>query len=358
MAQSPQRKGDPVKIAHFAPFAPHQCGLYETVRDMIRAERLEGHVAELVDIGIDGARAVGKIDDRPGCLVRAHDYHEVKAFDIFVSNTSIPETFIEATKAPIVQVAHGRPESSFRLSQKNPEKHPVYALYYSRARRDRWRKFVTLWPEHVPYLSVLIPPEKIMAVEAPCDTDIHAPAGPTMQFKDRGSINFLVADIWRDDADPYFIAHALICSAAKDADFKVHFCAVRTPLGPWDYILRKMKDLGILGDVYGHIRGLDHVLRAADVVATPHTIATRLVRESLACGTPVVAPLGNRFAQWTGSGTDPERMGVEMAGIREELRTNPASRGLQARQMADVFSLRIFGERIIRIYQEVLDGAA
>ena len=40
-----------VKIAHFAPFSPNACGMYEAARDFIRADRLAGRVSELVDVG-------------------------------------------------------------------------------------------------------------------------------------------------------------------------------------------------------------------------------------------------------------------------------------------------------------------
>ena len=80
-----------MRIAHFAPFAPGRCGMYETVREAIKAARLLGHTAELVDTGVGKARSVGAIDDRLGCRVVARNYDEVEDYDLFVLSSGAPE---------------------------------------------------------------------------------------------------------------------------------------------------------------------------------------------------------------------------------------------------------------------------
>ena len=106
-------------------FGPGRSGMYETTKDMIKAERLVGHTSELVDIGVEGKRRYGALDPRGGCHVIVKRFDEVKDFDLFVSHGSMHESEIKASGAPIVQITHGRPLMSFRASQSDP-KQPVY----------------------------------------------------------------------------------------------------------------------------------------------------------------------------------------------------------------------------------------
>ena len=54
----------------------------------------------------------------------------------------------------------------------------------------------------------------------------------------------------------------------------------------------------------GYVEGLENVYRAADCVITTHKIATRTVREALACGTNVVMDYNN--SSYTPFQADPE----------------------------------------------------
>lgn len=337
-----------MRIAHFAPFAPHRAGLYETTRDMIVAERLAGAQSELVDVGVLGEkRRVGERDTRgrEGHEVVALDYDDVTDYDIYVCNGGIPESFLARTSAPVVQIMHGRPESSFRLSQRSEL--PVYDLYARRARDPRWCMWVTLWSEHLPYWRVLIPSEKLRATtNPPCDLELYTPVGPRHEWDPPGRHNVLVADLWRPDADPFHTVHGLIEAADHIEGLRVHLYACRPPLGPWEHVFRHMRERGILGETKGQMLNFERVLRAADVVVTPHRIATRLVREALACGTPVVAGDPCRHTPHTTLPDHPRWLMGALGGALE-LPGEP-------RELARPFGLDLFGPEILALYDEAL----
>jgi glycosyltransferase involved in cell wall biosynthesis len=344
-----------MKIAHFAPFAPGQAGLYETTRDMVKAERLAGHEVGLVDVGVDGKRKIGATDARGGCLIRTVDYADVEAFDLFVSHSGMLKGFLAKTGAPVVHILHGRPLSSFRLSQRDP-KAPVYQLLSRWSQDARYAQFVTLWPEHLPYWRVFLPGDNLIAVEAPCDRERFPKEGPVHPFNPTGEFNVLIADLWRPDGDPYHIAHGML--DVKVPGLKAHFYGCNTKPGPWEYIWRAMRAKGILGETKGMMRNFDTVLRAADLVVTPHRIATRIVREALSVGTPVVAPMGSRHAQFSYLFPDcPQAIADTVDRAHETITRDPDAVDAMVEVSASKHRLEGFGKTITRIYQEVVESA-
>lgn len=290
-----------MKLVHVAPFAPGRCGLYETVRDLVLGERRLGHEAILVDSGVIGegphyGQSDGELTSCPPSA--AHDA------DILITHTSPSSEVVAISKnAPVLHVIHGRPESSFRLSVKGGDS-PVYDIYASWAKDGKVARWLTLWPEHLPYWQAIIPADKLFSTTAPpCDLSRWKKDGLKHTWSVSGEKNILVADTWRDDSDPYHILHGLMLAAEKRPGIKIHIYAMQTPLGPWEHILRKLRVIGALGETCGMMRNIDQRYRAADLVVTPHRIATRIVREAAACGSTVLT--GEAYANWGSYGCNP-----------------------------------------------------
>jgi len=354
-----------VNIAHFGPFASpvrkFSCGLYHSMRDMVIAERRMGHNADVVDIGIQGKRVKGPAyaDTRgEDADIVPVDYDDVRDFDLFVTHSDLPKTFIAQTKAPIIHVLHGRPLASFRLHQKDPKKAPVLDLLAGFNKEPRYKKFLSLWPEHVPYWEVLIPPEKLASTpHPPVDTDLWLPLGPIHPFLPDDGFHVLVADIWRSDSDPYWTAQALLRCAGRIPNLKVHFYGCNTNLGPWRHIFDAMKRAGIMGELYGMMSDIAPVYRGADLVVTHHDIATRIVREALSCGTPIVAGSGSRYTPFKAHPETTEAFAYAICrGIDYVRSATEEGRGHKERRLAiDKFGLDNFGRDLMPIYEQVLE---
>lgn len=293
-----------MKIAHVAPFAPGRCGLYETVRDLVLGERRLGHDVELIDAGISGEGPhYGQTD---GDLIAAPP-PAARGADVLVTHTApSPEILAAAGGAPVVHVLHGRPESSFRLSQAGGES-PVYDVYAGWVKSKAVARWVTLWPEHVPYWSAILPRDRLTSLSAPpCDLSRWSTEGPKHRWASPGLHNVLLADPWRaeTDLDAYHLLHGLLLAAERECPgLRVHVYGMRNPLGPWEHLLGALRRAGALGETCGMMREIATRYRAADVVLTPHRIATRVVREAAACGATVVT--GERAARWGSYGCDP-----------------------------------------------------
>jgi len=291
-----------VRIVHVAPFAPGRCGLYETAAELIMAERELGHSVDLIDVGVSGAAPLYGTDPQHGLTAR--DTTAAVGADLIVSHTGMPPAVLAATPAPVVHVLHGRPEGSFRLQQEG--RNPVYDFVAGFVKNPRYKAFVSFWPEYHHYWAALVPDGRLFSLKVPpVDLRRFKPEGEEYDFDPDGYPNVAIADVGREDVTPYHILHALSHPEVVRAfpRMKVHVFGLPPKLGAYSYVLDRHKDLGIAGEHKGMMRGMSLILRSADTVITAHRISTRIVREGLASGTPVVARNG---CPWTPFTFDPE----------------------------------------------------
>lgn len=341
-----------MRIVHVAPFAPGRCGLYETTAELIMAERALGHEVDLVDAGIPGEDPRVGIPD-PIHGVTAWGPDAARGADLIVSHTGMPKAVLELTDAPIVHVLHGRPEGSFRLQQAG--KSPVYNMVDKWAKSSRYVAFVTLWPEYRHYWRALVPERKLHVVSPPpVDLQRFKPTGKPYEFQPPGAPNVVVADVWREDVSPLHVISALSCPEVHEAapGMRVHIYALKSPLGAMHLVLRRLLASGHAGEFKGMMKGMSLILRAADVVVTPHRIATRVIREALASGTPVIAREG---CTWTPYRFDPEVPSTLVEPLRRILLDRGA--GTEARELAQVFDHLAFGRSFLALCEGVLGGA-
>lgn len=275
-----------MRSAHITVVTPGRCGLYETTRELVTGLRHQGIDARLVD----PTRAENRLhpsgtDDRGA--VFADEAWALQA-DVLVNHSGLGKA-LEDSNRPVVHVAHGRPRSSF-LSERDG-KTPIYSYHYAKNRDPKFKSVVTFWPEHVPYLSVMFPDKPVRAVPAPVDLQAWTPDGPTGYtfHGKKGRINVVCADAWRDDIDPFTAVMGFAIWAREMKDAKLHLYGTHADQKGWAVLLKRLKDDGTLGEVQPWVTGLAHVYRAASCLVTPHVIATRTIREAMACGCPVVA---------------------------------------------------------------------
>lgn len=287
-----------MKILHSVIPTPHGCGLYETARDLIAAERDLGHDARIM-------HPQGMHSDR-GVPITGCDQFLAEC-DVIVSHSGISKAML-ASKKPVVHMRHGRPRSSFLLEQDG--KGDIYT-FVRRARADgiAW---VTLWPEHRAYWELLLG-RTVSVIAPPVDLKEWTPEGPSgYGFHGKaGAVNVVIADMWRRDADPFDVIHAFAEFAKTTPGAKLHIYGDMKGVKPLATLLDALKERGWLGETPGHVTGLANVYRSADMLITPHRIATRTVREALACGCQVVMG-GGKFSQYVACPEDTDAFAASM----------------------------------------------
>ncbi len=357
-----------MEIVHFAPYAPAAAGIYEAARDMVRADTMRGHLVSFVDVGatlvngIQQPAQVGAVDDRGGFKLVTMPPEWANTADLLIFHTGVNDNWVVKNQAPIVVILHGRPAASFRMEQRGAV-HQSYSLIGEFAKWPRVKRFVTFWPEHVPYWRVLIPKEKLVALDyPPIDLLRFSPDGPRHEFPPElhGKWNALICDSWRDDIDCFEIANGAIEAARCIKGLKVHFWAMETQPGTtnlfrcWEWVVGELRHLGALGELHGREPGMDAVYRAMDLVMTPHRIVTRITGEALACGIPVLGAQGCRATSWTVDIQEPKEVARVAAALVDSLKFDRVGMRQRCLEMAQEFSLERYGQAIEQIYQEAV----
>lgn len=277
-----------MKIVHIAICTPHRCGLWESTREIVAAERALGYDARVFDPA--PTQFYPKTPEDRGALLC--DKAFVESADLIIDHSGC-DGITNQLKTPHILVAHGRPKHSF-LSEVNG-KPPIYSYHLRCDASDKYKAVVTFWPEHVGYLKVMFRKTPVYSVQPTVDLKAWSPGGPSgYQFHGKAGIfNAVITDAWRDDVDPFEAVNACALAAREIPGFKVHIYGKQGGAKGWPALLKVLDEDGSLGEVCGWTLGLANVYRAASCLVTPHTIYTRSIREALACGCPVVSGCGD-----------------------------------------------------------------
>jgi len=374
-----------LKVCHICPSTPGGCGMDSTVAELILAERA---------IGIDACRIDPRMDERElrahamssqpsidaKCPKCGHDFKLYQALemkdntvrppawsddrgvcvapvayagkcDVIVSHSGLDGRF-DAFDAPRIHVAHGRPNSSYRIERDG--EHPIYTVYRKMADDPRWRFLVTLWPGYEHYWSLVFPRVKVVNPFVDLAKWNVGPRDYGFGGK-RGGVNVVIADMWRKDADPFHSIHAFAKFAENVPEARLHVYGMDGNGRARDTLLQALRDRGVLGEAVNMLPDLSPVYRAADMVVTPHRIATRVVREALASGTPVVAGTGNPYTPYS---ADPENLpgfAQAMAECLADKRARPNAVPAECRQTAEhEFSTARAAGAFRGLFEEVL----
>jgi len=347
-----------MKIAHICHFSPMTNGMYESARDLCAAERRIGVDARLVDVRtaeMAGAPALVRPDGKP-CERCGHvrlasvspgpvapDWAEdrgvvlapltwLEECDAVVSHSGMPPQMMVAASKPRIHVAHGRPRSSFLLGQM--EGNHVWAAYAQYAKDPRFKALVTLWPGFARYWRMVFP--RVEELRPFVDLERWHPGATGHGFSGKGGQpNVVITDVWRHDRDPFHCLFGFAQFAERVPGARLHLYGLNPrdaqALGP---ILDGLQRRGVLGEVCGRRNDLLGIYGSADLLLTPHAIATRTVREAQACGLTVVAG-GPRYTPYSSQEEDLDGMAGALERAWAAVRADPAGARADARARAE-----------------------
>ena len=348
-----------MKICHIASFGANKSGLYESARDLMRADVMAGHEVFLVDKGFSRPTGqeyspVGSIDDRAGFKVITVDHKNIESADIIIDHGGIPNEWIASNQVPIIDIVHGRPVDSFGMEYWNNNKSYTYEAEI--AKWSRIKKIVYFWPEFKPFWDNIVPEGKSVVFDYPAmDEQRFSPNGPTHVFEDKHKkeFNILICDSWgRKDIDMFEIINGIMQAAREVKNFKLQFYGVDNPIkGCWDLLYKEMYKLECLGELCARMPNMDQVYRGVDAVITPHRIITRVVGEALLTGIPVIASKGCKVAQFTCDPHDPYDVA---RAIKEFVNSDQVKNKKDALEISKNFHLKNYSEKMNEIYKEIL----
>ena len=277
-----------MKVAHVAIATPGRCGLYETTRELVAAERALGADARIVDPSpgrYPGLQAAPGTDDR-GAPIEPIEW--AKEADWLIDHSGLDTPALAGLDTPIVYMSHGRPASSF-IGEHNGGA-PVISYWLKREKDPRCKAVVTFWREHRPYLEGVFRKTPVYDVQPCVDLQRWHPGPTSYNFMGKGGTpNVVIADMWRDDINPMPSIAAFLVFANRHPAAKLHIYALPENRKGIDAYLRILADRKLLGVAQGFAKGLVSAYRVADLVISPQTIYTRSVREAMATGCRVVS---------------------------------------------------------------------
>jgi FkbM family methyltransferase len=347
-----------MKVAHFAQFGPHRAGQYATVKDLILVERALGIDAQFIDSALPCKECgfyeikIGKVDGE----ITTQSLEWVYDADLIVRHTTVP-TSIEALGIPMILCLHGRPESTFILERLG--RLGVFSFLEKASLDLRYKSYITFWKEFLPQWQLLMPDASLEYVPAPINLSEFQPEGPKFNFGNKGgSPNLVVADLWREDDTPFNIimATALFqqkyCSTAK-----LHlFGLPESQEGPVAVLARAMDRVGLWGQAFTLYDKMPEVYRSADILLTPHVIATRVIREACASGIPIIAGVGCPYTPYTANPKDIEGYAKEIDKVWTKIQNSSILTTLNSRQIAkENFDLMESGKAMLKIFERILN---
>jgi len=367
-----------MKVAHVVHWTPHTNGMYETARDLVEAERCVGLDARIVDIrGAELEGVPSQVQPAgapcPNCgymkLVRPDpgqtvpDWAESRGVakvpvewldecDAIVSHSGMPPGLSLGKDKPRIHVAHGRPHSSFLLGQM--EGNHVWRAYAEYAKDPRFKALVTLWPGFTRYWRLVFP--RVEEMPPFVDLDRWQPGATGYGFGGQGGApNVVVTDIWRHDRDPFRCLFGFMVFAERMLGARLHLYGLNDrdvqALGP---VLDGLNARGVLGEVCGHRNDLLSIYGSADMLLTPHRIATRTVREALACGLTVVAG-SSRYTPYAADDEDLDGVADALARAWGDLKADGAAvRAANRRRAEEEFDPERTARRFADLFREIV----
>jgi len=366
-----------MRIAHIANWTPHACGLYESTRDLVIAERSLGVDARIIEINIPPpvpamVRPVGEPCERCGYVQlqrisppkRAPDWSEdrgvVKApltwldkVDVICSHSGMPLSLPHGNNIPRIHVAHGRPHSSFLLG--SLQNNHVWKAYQGYEKDARWKAIVTLWPGFGRYWKLVFP-RRVEEFTPFVDLDRWTPVKSDYAFSGKsGEPNIVIADVWRQDKDPFHTLFGFVEFAENNPKAKLHLYGLQPndakALAP---ILDALIAKGVIGEVKGRVDNLVEIYNAADLLITPHVIATRTIREASACGLPVVAGGNQPYTPYYANPERPDEYANAINRAWIDIKNHCEARRKDARTMAErMFDPIKTAKQFVKLFEEL-----
>ena len=344
-----------LKVAHFAAFGPNRSGQYATVHDLILAERKQGVDAQFIDMNPCDCchQNLGRVD-REHAGIKTVNKNWAKEADILVRHSLIPPEYEQLNK-PIILCLHGRPENSFLLE--HYKKTPVFSLLHDLYTDDRYFAFITFWKEFLPHWEYMIPTGKLFYVPSMVDQEKFSCEGKKFEFNPNAKPNIMVADMWREDTTPFNV----IIAAAQfikeyEPEGRIHaFGLPAKQVHPAQILAHRLNIHKVWGKGYVLQDNIQEMYRAADLLVTPHNMGTRVIREALSCGCPVVAGSGaEKYTPYTASARDISGFTTAIKRCYDDIKLHGQSIRDTARKKAEGhFNLEQAGQAMCQVFEHV-----
>ncbi len=350
-----------MKIAHFCYVGPNKSGMYETTRELCSAELEAGYDSCLIDTSWypDGEPSTTAARDR-GVDIKPLKWSENA--DLHVLHSVIPQEVFG--KAPVICMLHGAPEYVFYSEVFGHEKGDrgfSTLLLYAQNKSPKVH-FVTLWERHVEVWKTYLG-DNVSYVPSCVDLEKYKMEGEPIELKNPGKFNIGFCDSWRETywKDPFRVISGVRLFYEDNDDVRLHFFSIpreekRDVL--WDRTICAVQRTcpGLVGGIYERVVGMDKVYRALDVVVSPVREESRIVRESAACGTPVITMKGKTYTDYTADFSNPQDIKKALELCKKDLNKKEDLATKLSDQAKESFDYQETVNSLGRLYSKIADS--
>lgn len=280
-----------MKVVHFSNWAPHQSGMYESVKEQIKYERKNGLVSEFIDAHHEDPR------DRKDEWLFPVPWDSAKDADIWVMHNFIPEKLKYLFKEKVtIAVLHGPTEHMLLLEWASKRKQTTFNLHTT----ILWQydATITLNKHEYDIMKLYDEYHRLHYIPNSIDLETTKLKGNTWQYQNRPAI--LSCDTFRLEKLPAHIIWSMprIVEKIKDARLNL-FSMPLEPISTWRNIFcrsheRKLESL--CENIQLENNNLKPFMRGADIGFNNNLsgILSRVSMEMMALGTPIVSYGGNQ----------------------------------------------------------------
>jgi len=342
-----------VKVAHFLRYGKHQAGIYGTARDLILAERMCGIDAQAIDFGGPDRPLCSRVGIKDGDVTTVAP-EWAKSADVLVRHSIVPVE-IQKLNIPTILTLHGTPEYTYRLELAGKNK-VLREVIQSAAKATA---ILTFWKEHIFEWQTLLNGREIHYCPPTVNLKEFNPDGKKYDLG-ADTINIVSTGVWRNEYRlPYQAIWAAAELVAQDPRLKLYVFACPAKKGekeaPTERLMHQLKKAGLVERAVATVNNLPEIYRGADIALSAHTVASRTVREALACGCPVVAETGNKFTPYTANSNNRHDFMSAIKLCIEDIKKCKEEVRQTARHIAeDSFGLKQAGNTKKGIFEKIL----
>jgi glycosyltransferase involved in cell wall biosynthesis len=338
--------------------------MYETTRELCVAECALGHEAKLVDttwVENETAPPDTFRFDR-GVDVATNEW--AAEAEVHVLHSRIPPDLYG--KKPIVMMLHGAPEYLF-YSQvfRHKDGDGSHATILQYGNDENIRAFVTMWERHVPYWQAILGDDRVSLIPPIVNMGDYSPDGDQEDLKDeRAEFNIGFCDTWRPTfyKEPFQVIAGVREYWKKNQDSKFHIFGIPTEAkrarvygNIWDrHILAIQRQGDFFGVIWELHPDMARVYRTLDVVVTMAVDENRIVRETLASGRPLVAPLGNKHTPYTCQIDNPYSVAEVLEKVRKDLQESPDAVRDRSLESVKAMGVESCAEKFLSVVESIL----
>jgi hypothetical protein len=282
-----------LKIVHMTNFAPGKSGMWESVQELMYEERRVGYDARIIDVVSYNPLRL-KLDKKNNVLKEGlvqgieNDTWSQEA-DILCWHRFLPEVYFSDNRKNLIMFLHGMPDYVFMQEHEGKDK--AFSLIKgSYNALDNCRAFIGMWRSHDGYWSHLL---KNKLVNTNCWVNFDKINKKADGNFDKNHIKLVCLDTWRGHKEPYWILNAVKILIEKYERKEIPFKITLDIFGQepreipscWFAVIDEWLNKYIFLRGYGKPQ---EIFDNHDIVLTQTVEETRVVRESLLAGMPII----------------------------------------------------------------------